>query len=159
MAWFSSTESDPKKLLTVVDRVWPIIVAYSKVSAAASPQPPHPMSALPHPKAAIGDALLEWLTLLAKPATSRTIESNWPELVDELASPATVESLIVQYLLLPYYIPDRDAQIMHMTATGQLDRLAEYEIERVSTIRTAMMAERGERESELNRLGYRTRGE
>jgi hypothetical protein len=45
--------------------------------------------------------------LLAKPETRPTIASNWPGMLDELASAETIQSLIVQYLILPYYIPDR----------------------------------------------------
>lgn len=160
MAWFSSIESDPKKLRAVVDRVWPIIASYSQVMAARTGgPPPHPMSALRHPKSVIGDALLEWLTLLAKPTTKRTITTNWPELADKFGSAATVESLIVQYLLLPYYIPDRDAQITHQVANGEVDHLDAYEIKRVSTIRMAIVAERVERESQLKRLGFPTQGD
>jgi len=155
MAWFSSPESDPKKLRAVIERIWPIVVAYSQALAAhATPGVPRPMSSLPFPKTAISDALLEWLTLLSKPATLRTLKANMPELVEEVASGETVESLIVQYLMLCYFIPDRDAQIVGQLAVGDFTGLSEYEVERSSAISSSIMYDRGEREATLKRLGF-----
>jgi hypothetical protein len=158
MAWFSSPESDPKKLRTVIERVWPIVVAYSKTLAPnlGSFGGPYPMSSLPFSKTVISDSLLEWLILLSKPATLRTLKSHLPELIEEVASAETVESLIVQYLSLCYFIPDRDAQIFQQLGTGNITDLAQHEVERFSTIKSGIMYDRGEREDKLKRLGYPT---
>ena len=160
MVWFSSPESDPKKLYAVYERVWPMVVAYSRALAAdATPKGPRPMSSLPFPKTAISDALLEWLTLLSKPGTLRTLKAHMPQLLEEVASAKTVESLIVQYLMLCYFIPDRDAQIFGQLAAGDLTGLSKHDVERRSTIWSSFMYERGGREAKLKRLGYPTSGE
>lgn len=131
MSWFSSIEIDPTKLRAVIDRVWPIIVTYSQALAAhVAEGVPRPMSSLPYSKTLISDALLEWLTLLARPTTVRTLKSHCPDLVEEVASPATIESLIVLYLSLSYDIPDRDAQIIRHLSVGDFNSLSEDEIER-----------------------------
>lgn len=157
MAWFSRVESDAKKLRAVIERVWPIVVAYSQtLTEHQAAGVPRPMSSLPFSKAVISDALLEWLTLLSKPATLRTLKANLPDLLDEVASTETVESLIVQYLYLCYYIPDRDAQIVRQLAAGDFAGLSDYQVERRSTISSAIMYDRGEREANLKRLGYPT---
>jgi hypothetical protein len=157
MAWFSSADSDPVKLRGVIERVWPVIVTYSQAMAAhAAGGVPRPMSSLPESKTKISDALYEWLTLLARPATARTLRVHWPELVEELASPETIESLIVQYLTLSYYIPDRDAQVVRQLALGDFQGLSEYEVDRTATINKSILYDRGEREAKLKRLGYPT---
>ena len=159
MAWFSSPESDPKKLRAVIERVWPIVVASSQaLFAHATPGGPRPMSSLPFSKTVISDVLLEWLTLLSKPTTLRTLKTNMPELVEEVASAEAVESLLVQYLMLCYFVPDRDAQIFGQLAVGDFTGLAKYEVERHSTIWSGIMHDRREREAKLKRLGYPTSG-
>ena len=82
-----------------------------------------------------------------------------PELVEEVASGETSESLVVHYLLLSYFIPDRDAQILEQLARGELRGLAMHEVERQKAIWSGIMYDRGEREAALKRLGYATSSE
>ena len=158
MGLFTRPDSDPKKLHAVIERVWPLVVTYSQTLAEHSTDGfPRPMSLLPFPKKAISDAMLEWLTLLSKPNTLRTLEMHMPALVEEVASAEAVESLIVQYLMLCYFIPDRDAQIFRQLATGDFTGLSDDDVERRSTIVSGFMYDRGEREEKLKRLGYSVR--
>jgi tetratricopeptide (TPR) repeat protein len=159
MSSANSVESTRHQLRAVLDRVWPIIVAYSQVASAKQQgPPPYPMSALPHPKALIADAILEWLTLLAKPDTARTITANWPHVLSDVGSQETIEALRVQYLFLPFYVPDRDAQIMHQVATGRFDALSPHEVQGSSSIQQGILSERAQHEDDLRRLGYPTSG-
>jgi hypothetical protein len=152
-----SSESDPKKLRAVIERVWPIVVAYSEaLGDVGTFRVPRPVSSLPFPKTAISDALLEWLTALSKPATIRTLRAHLPDLLEEVASAGAVGSLIVQYLMLCYFIPDRDAQIVAQLAAGDFAGLSEHEVERGSTISSSMMYDRAQREATLKQLGYPT---
>jgi hypothetical protein len=77
-------------------------------------------------------------------------------MVEELLAPELIESLIEQYLILPYYIPDSDAQLVRQVAAGRFQGLSENDFARARTIMDGVMAEQGEKESRLKKLGYPT---
>lgn len=153
MNWFRRTAEDPTKLRAVMERVWPIIIVFADTLNDCEPGP-SPMSALPYPKSVISDALMEWLTLLAKPATRRTVAANWPAHLERVSSPASVDWLVGMYVSLSCYLPDRDASLLLAISAGRVDELSSYDLQRGEAIRAAFMYDRGDRELKLQQLGY-----